>query len=128
MFGNKIKVLRPIQQRCFNPLDTVDILSPSEPDQTQRFLRSHAGDIIVSRPHDPADTQRRLLVLQYPRNYDHRSGLAEVNALRSKTHSRAVDKALAPEIPVFDAPDWGPADPTTLPFTRVRPEVFPVTG
>jgi microcystin degradation protein MlrC len=48
--------------------------------------------------------------------------------LRSKTHFRAVYETLAREILVVDTPDWGPADLKTLPFTRVRPGVFPVTG
>jgi hypothetical protein len=67
MIRNKGTGLRPIQQRCFNPLDTVDMLSPIEPDQIQHFLHSHSRDIIVSRQHDPDDTQRRIIVLQVSR-------------------------------------------------------------
>jgi microcystin degradation protein MlrC len=52
----------------------------------------------------------------------------DIVVLRSKTHFRAVWEELAQEILVVDTPDWGPADLTTLPFTRVRPGVFPVTG
>jgi microcystin degradation protein MlrC len=47
--------------------------------------------------------------------------------LRSKTHFRAVYEELARDILVVDTPDWGPADLTTLPFSRVRPGVFPIT-
>lgn len=51
----------------------------------------------------------------------------DIIVLRSKTHFRAVWEPLAREILVVDTPDWGPADLKTLPFTRVRPGVFPVT-
>jgi microcystin degradation protein MlrC len=52
----------------------------------------------------------------------------DIIVLRSKTHFRAVYEDMAREILVIDTPDWGPADLNTLPFTRVRPGVFPVTG
>lgn len=51
----------------------------------------------------------------------------DVIVLRSKTHFRAVYQPLAEEILLVDTPDWGPADLSILPYTRVRSGVFPVT-
>jgi microcystin degradation protein MlrC len=51
----------------------------------------------------------------------------DVILLRSKTHFRAAYEPIAQEIVIVDTPDWGPADLATLPYSRVRPGVFPVT-
>ncbi|MCG8509567.1 MAG: M81 family metallopeptidase [Rhodospirillales bacterium] len=52
----------------------------------------------------------------------------DIIVLRSKTHFRAVYEKLAAEILIVDTPDWGPADLTSLPYKRVRPGVFPISG